>query len=344
MTPRPGRRERDGRRAEPDRGGRGAEQPDLVTVVAPVSHPHEGYVVYEDTRRAAAGRRLERTLAALREAGIPAHGLVVESDPADAVRDAIAMLDPKPTEIIVSTHPKEKSGWLRRKVIDRVRDAAGGLPVEHVVVDLDRTGRRGERARDRERDGRRRPAARAHPRARGALAGELPDHLPAERPDPAPSIPRRSGGCGARSRSCAARGSTRTARSRTPIRTRPRCRPSTTSGSTRSSSRPSRPSARPGCGRTSSSGCTTTPSCRSSTCRARGGRRFERCTPKRITARRSRTRAPASTRRRSGCSSSSRRRSCSSARSSRPTSSSGSWTTRPSGRRRRSTFRCSWPA
>jgi len=115
-------------------------KPDLVTVVAPVSHPHEGYVVYEDTRRAAAGRRLERTLAALREAGVHAHGLVVESDPADAVRDAIGMLDPKPTEIIVSTHPQEKSGWLRRKVIDRVRDAAGGLPVEHIVVDLKQEG------------------------------------------------------------------------------------------------------------------------------------------------------------------------------------------------------------
>ncbi len=113
---------------------------DLVTVLAPVSHPHEGYVVYEDTRRAAAGRRLDRTLAALREAGIAAHGLVVEADPADAVRDAISVLDPKPTEIVVSTHPKEKSGWLRRKVIDRVRDAAGGLPVEHVVVDLKAEG------------------------------------------------------------------------------------------------------------------------------------------------------------------------------------------------------------
>ncbi|HEY7149990.1 MAG TPA: hypothetical protein VH420_11160 [Gaiellaceae bacterium] len=117
-----------------------ARKPDLVTVIAPVSHPHEGYVVYEDTRRAAAGRRLERTLAALREAHVPAHGLVVETDPADAVRDAIAMLDPKPTEVIVSTHPQEKSGWLRRKVIDRVRDAAGGLPVEHIVVDLNAEG------------------------------------------------------------------------------------------------------------------------------------------------------------------------------------------------------------
>jgi hypothetical protein len=117
-----------------------SKKPDLVTVLAPISNPHAGYVVYEDTRRAAAGRRLERTLTKLREAGIPAHGLVVDSDPADAVRDAIVMLEPRPTEIIVSTHPQEKSGWLRRKVIDRVRDAAGGLPVEHVVVDLKEGG------------------------------------------------------------------------------------------------------------------------------------------------------------------------------------------------------------
>ena len=56
------------------------------------------------------------------------------------MRDAIAMLEPRPTEVIVSTHPEEKSGWLRRKVIDRIRDAAGGLPVEHVVVDLKDNG------------------------------------------------------------------------------------------------------------------------------------------------------------------------------------------------------------
>jgi hypothetical protein len=100
-----------------------------------VTQPRAGYVVYEDTRRAAAGRRLDRTLAALREAGVPAHGLVVESEPDDAVRDAIGMLDPKPTEVILSTHPVEKSGWIRKNVVDRVRKAAGGIPVEHVVAD-----------------------------------------------------------------------------------------------------------------------------------------------------------------------------------------------------------------
>jgi hypothetical protein len=112
----------------------------MVTVVAPVNVPGSGYVVYEDTRRAAAGRRLERTLDALRKAGIKAHGLVVDADPEDAARDAMAMLDPKPDEVVVSTHPKERSGWLRRKVIDRVRDAVGDVPVEHIVVDLDSEG------------------------------------------------------------------------------------------------------------------------------------------------------------------------------------------------------------
>ena len=108
---------------------------ELVTVLAPVSTPEAGYVVYEDTRRAAAGRRLDRTLSQLREAGIPAHGLVLETDPESAVRDAFGMLDPAPTDVIVSTHPVQKSGWLRKNVVDRIQKAAGDIPVEHVVVD-----------------------------------------------------------------------------------------------------------------------------------------------------------------------------------------------------------------
>lgn len=115
---------------------RAEEGPIRVSVVCPVSHPREGYVIYEDTRRAAAGRRLDRTLGKLRDAGISASGLVLDADPVDAVRDAIGQLEPPPDEIIVSTHPEDQSGWLRRNVIDRVRSAAGGLPVEHVVVDL----------------------------------------------------------------------------------------------------------------------------------------------------------------------------------------------------------------
>jgi len=109
-----------------------------VTVITPVNQPREGYVVYEDTRRAAAGRRLERTLESLRSAGIAASGLVVETDPVAATKDALAQLEPPPDEIVVSTHPKQRSGWLRRNVVERITAAAGGRPVEHVVVDLER--------------------------------------------------------------------------------------------------------------------------------------------------------------------------------------------------------------
>jgi hypothetical protein len=113
---------------------------DLVTVLAPVNTPSGGYVVYEDTRRAAAGRRLDRTLAALHEAGISAHGLVVETAPVDAVRDALAQLEPPPDRIVVSTHPAEKSGWMRKHVVEKIREVAGETPVEHIVVDLDAEG------------------------------------------------------------------------------------------------------------------------------------------------------------------------------------------------------------
>ena len=107
-----------------------------VTVVCPVNQPQRGYVVYEDTRRAAAGRRLDRTLTMLHDDGISAHGLVVESDPVTAVRDALAQLEPPVDEIIVATHPQQKSGWLRKNVVDRIREVAGGRPVEHIVVDV----------------------------------------------------------------------------------------------------------------------------------------------------------------------------------------------------------------
>ena len=111
-----------------------------VTVICPVNQPERGYVVYQDTRRAAAGRRLERTLGLLRDEGISAHGLVVESDPVTAVRDALAQLEPKVDQVIVATHPVQKSGWLRRNVVDRIRSCAGEVPVEHVVVDVKAEG------------------------------------------------------------------------------------------------------------------------------------------------------------------------------------------------------------
>jgi len=108
--------------------------PIRAVVVAPVNEPAAGYVVYEHTRRAAAGRRLDRTLSALRDAGIPAHGGVFDGGPLSAVKDVLEQ--EHVDELIVSTHPEARSGWLRRDLLDEIRKAAGSRPVEHVVADV----------------------------------------------------------------------------------------------------------------------------------------------------------------------------------------------------------------
>jgi methylmalonyl-CoA mutase cobalamin-binding subunit len=113
------------------------------TVIAPVNEPSQGYVVYEDTRRASAGRRMEATLKALREAGFSAQGLVVETGPVQAVKDALAQLEPKVDEIVVSTHAAERSGWMRRHVVEDIERAAHSIPVVHVVAES--AGGEGER-------------------------------------------------------------------------------------------------------------------------------------------------------------------------------------------------------
>lgn len=113
--------------------------PIRVAVVAPVTQPREGYVVYRDSRRAAAGRRLDRVLAALRLGGIPAHGGVFDDDPLTAVKDVLA--SEEIDELVVCTHPEAKSGWLRKNLLDEIRKAAGSRSVEHLVSDV--SGRAG---------------------------------------------------------------------------------------------------------------------------------------------------------------------------------------------------------
>jgi hypothetical protein len=103
-------------------------------VIAPQNKPNSGYVVYDEAVRDAAQHRVDATLSALRELGIEARGDVMDPDPYTATLDAVREYGID--EIIVSTHPETRSGWLRRDLIERVQDATG-LPVQHVVVDLD---------------------------------------------------------------------------------------------------------------------------------------------------------------------------------------------------------------
>jgi hypothetical protein len=77
-----------------------------------------------------ADRRLRRALGELRGAGIDAHGQVVHPDPYTAALNVVG--DERVDEIIVSTFPGERSGWLRRDLVQRLRKDTG-LPVDHVI-------------------------------------------------------------------------------------------------------------------------------------------------------------------------------------------------------------------
>ena len=106
-------------------------------LVVPQSQPSAGLVIYDEAVRESAQARVDLALSLLAGEGIEASGEVGDSDPFLATMDAVA--ERRPERIIVSTHPAASSGWLRRDLIERI-ESASGLPVEHIVVDLDTEG------------------------------------------------------------------------------------------------------------------------------------------------------------------------------------------------------------
>ncbi len=81
-----------------------------------------------------ARQRMELSLLAIGETGLRARGQVGDSEPNVAIEDALREFPAD--EIIISTHPPERSRWLERGVVERTRDEIE-LPVTHVVVDLE---------------------------------------------------------------------------------------------------------------------------------------------------------------------------------------------------------------
>jgi hypothetical protein len=103
----------------------------------PQTRPRAGYVIYDDAVFDAAQIRVDLALGFVRSEGMDAVGEVGDPDPYAAAMDAVREYDPD--AIIISTYPAARSGWLRRDLIERVRDASG-LPVQHVVADIDSEG------------------------------------------------------------------------------------------------------------------------------------------------------------------------------------------------------------
>ena len=106
-------------------------------VVVPQSRPRHGNVIYTEAVRDSAQVRVDLALAFMREEGIEGSGEVGDADPFSAATDAVGA--GRIDEIIVSTLPSVSSGWLRRDLPERLEEATG-LPVRHVVVDLDSEG------------------------------------------------------------------------------------------------------------------------------------------------------------------------------------------------------------
>jgi hypothetical protein len=114
-----------------------AKKGDEFFVVVPATRPRHGDIIYLEAVRDAAQVRIDLAKSFMSEHGVGIDGEVGDPDPFNAAMDAVREIHP--AEIIVSTHPETRSGWLRKDLIQHLRDETG-LPVLHVVTDLAEEG------------------------------------------------------------------------------------------------------------------------------------------------------------------------------------------------------------
>ncbi len=118
----------------------GAKTEVLVVVPALASSRLDHLAHDVDGAIAEAHERLEYALEAMAAAGLDARGQVGDHhDPNAAIEDALRTF--AADEVVISTHPPERSKWLDHGVVERAeRDVP--LPVTHVIVDLEAEGSR----------------------------------------------------------------------------------------------------------------------------------------------------------------------------------------------------------
>jgi hypothetical protein len=114
-----------------------ADSDTRFVLCVPQNKPRAGLVIYDHAVFDAAQVRVDLALEVIRDMGVRAIGEVSDPDPYTATIDAVH--EYRPQEIVISTYPETRSGWLRKDLIERVRDATR-LPVTHVVNDIDAEG------------------------------------------------------------------------------------------------------------------------------------------------------------------------------------------------------------
>jgi hypothetical protein len=105
-----------------------------VLVVCPaLNSPLRHWVSDEDDARASAQERLDASVASMRAMGIEATGEIGDGDPLQAIADALSVFPAD--EMIIATHPEERSHWLAHDLVGRAR-ARFDQPILHIVVDV----------------------------------------------------------------------------------------------------------------------------------------------------------------------------------------------------------------
>src|SRR4051812_18514566 len=112
---------------------------EILVVVPALAHSRLDHLAHDvDGPIDEARERLDSSLAAMKAAGLNARGVVGDHhDPNAAIEDALATFPAD--EVIISTHPPERSRWLEGGVVERAETQIP-LPVTHVIVDLDAEG------------------------------------------------------------------------------------------------------------------------------------------------------------------------------------------------------------
>jgi GABA permease len=116
---------------------RGRQAEVLVVTPALTTSRAEHWASDVDEAIERARQRMELSLIELDRLGLRAKGEIGDSDPNVAIEDALRSFPAD--EIVISTHPPERSRWLERGVVDRAREEID-LPITHVVVDLSAEG------------------------------------------------------------------------------------------------------------------------------------------------------------------------------------------------------------
>jgi hypothetical protein len=91
-----------------------------VVVAAPQNQPSVGQLIDTSEVREAARARVEVTMAVLSEFGIESIGEVLDPEPALAVDDAVRAH--RPGEVLFSSLPDTRFGWMRRDLVESVRE------------------------------------------------------------------------------------------------------------------------------------------------------------------------------------------------------------------------------